>query len=117
MHRKEIKSSPENIAYCGLYCEACGKYSKGKCPGCAKNEKATWCGVRKCCMTKGYKSCAECRTYSDVHECKEFHNPISRVIGFVFRSDRRGCIEYIKKNGYESFAEHMAGEGRMSMKR
>lgn len=117
MSVKEIKADSRNIAYCGLYCEACGKYMKGKCPGCAKNEKATWCGVRNCCIGNGFKSCADCRTFSDPFECKEFHNPISRVIGFIFRSDRRGCIEYIKNNGYDAFAKHMAGQGRMSMKR
>lgn len=117
MNEKIIKADSENIAYCGLYCEACGKYSRGKCSGCMKNEKASWCGVRKCCIENGYKSCADCRTYTDPKECKDFHNPISRVIGFVFRSDRRGCIEYIRSNGYKAYAEHMASEGRMSMKR
>ncbi|HOP31652.1 MAG TPA: DUF3795 domain-containing protein [Spirochaetota bacterium] len=117
MNSKEIKINTDNVAYCGLYCEACGKYQKGKCPGCAGNEKATWCGIRKCCITNNFKSCAECKTYTDLHECKDFHNPISRVIGFVFRADRFGCIDYIKKNGYDNFAKHMAEQGRMSMKR
>ena len=117
MDTTNIKINTENIAYCGLYCEACGKYQKGKCPGCAGNEKATWCGIRKCCMTNDFKSCAECKTYTDLHDSKDFHNPISREIGFIFRSDRFGCIDYIKKNGYDNFAKHMAEQGRMSMKR
>ncbi len=117
MNNKTINVNAENIAYCGLYCEACGKYAKGKCPGCAKNEKATWCGVRKCCITNNYKSCSDCTTYTEPLECREFHNPISRLFGLIFRSDRRKCIEYIKQNGYENFARHMASEGRMAMKR
>ncbi len=117
MNKKTIKADFRNIAYCGLYCEACGRYAKGKCPGCAGNEKASWCGVRKCCIKNEYKSCADCTTYSDPKMCRDFHNPISRAIGFIFRSDRRGCIEFIRKNGYEAYAEHMASEGRMAIKR
>lgn len=117
MESKVINANSSNIAYCGLYCEACGKYTNGKCPGCAKNEKASWCGIRKCGMDNGYKSCADCVTYSDPKECKIFNNPISRVIGFVLRSNRSGCIDYIRKNGYEGYAEYMASEKRMTMKR
>jgi hypothetical protein len=106
-----------NIAYCGLYCENCGKYSKGKCPGCAGNEKATWCGVRKCCVENGYKSCADCATFADPMKCTQFNNPISKVIGFILRSDRGKCIQYIKKNGYGAFSSHMDQIDRMSMKR
>lgn len=117
MSEKTVNVNVKNIAYCGLYCEACGRYEKGKCPGCAANEKATWCGIRKCCITNSYKSCADCATYTDPHQCRDFHNPVSRVIGFIFRSDRRKCIEFIRQKGYESYAKQMASEGRMSMKR
>jgi len=117
MNSKTIIAESANIAYCGLYCGACGKFLKDKCPGCAKNEKASWCGVRKCCMEHNYISCADCTTYGDPVECKAFHNPISRVFGFLFRSDRRGCINYIKKNGYDDYAAKMTSEGRMAMKR
>ena len=106
-----------NIAYCGLYCEECGRYKKEKCPGCEKNEKASWCSIRKCCMENSYRSCAECTSFSEPMECKKFNNPISKVIGFVFRSDRNKCISYIKKNGYAAYASHMDKLGRMSMKR
>lgn len=110
-------SKNSNIAFCGLYCEECRKYRKGKCPGCAGNEKASWCGIRKCCMENSLKSCAECATFSDPMECKEFNNPISKVIGFIFNSDRGKCIRYIKENGYGAFSSHMDELGRMSMKK
>ena len=29
---KEVKTDKELIAYCGLYCGACGKYMNDKCP-------------------------------------------------------------------------------------
>ena len=117
MNKNEIKADSTAIAFCGLYCGACGKFAKGKCPGCAKNDKALWCGVRKCCLEQSYKSCADCKEFSDPKDCRDFHNPISRVIGFIFRSDRRAGIEYIRKNGYDAFAENMAAAKRMAVKR
>lgn len=117
MSGKTVNVKISNIAYCGLYCEACPGYAKGKCPGCAGNEKATWCGIRKCNISNNYKSCADCTKYADPAECRDFNNLISRVIGFIFRSNRRGSIVYIKKNGYDSYASFMASEGRMSIKR
>lgn len=110
-------SKSNNIAFCGLYCEECGKYKKEKCPGCAKNERASWCTVRKCCMENSYRSCAECTAFPDPMECSIFNNPVSKVIGFLFNSHRGKCIQYIKKNGYGAFSSHMEGLGRMSMKR
>lgn len=110
-------SKSSNIAFCGLYCEACGKYTKGKCPGCEKNEKASWCAIRKCCMDNSYRSCAECATFSNPMDCKKYNNPIAKVIGFLFNSDRSKGIEYIRKNGYGAFSKQMDELGRMSMKR
>ena len=46
---KEIVTDTGLIAYCGLYCGACGRYRKDRCPGCHENEKAAWCRVRTCC--------------------------------------------------------------------
>ena len=42
---KEIVADPKLVAYCGLYCGACGAYLRGRCPGCIENYKATWCKV------------------------------------------------------------------------
>jgi hypothetical protein len=105
------------IAYCGLYCGACGRYLNGKCPGCAMNSKATWCKARSCCIEKGRKSCAECKEFSEIMECSKFNNVISRVFGFIFRSNRRACIEKIKEQGYRAFAKEMAETGRQTIKR
>lgn len=48
------------IAACGLVCDNCARRRKGKCPGCRQYEKAAWCGVRRCCIEHGWRSCAEC---------------------------------------------------------
>ncbi len=114
---KSIKVDAGNVAYCGLYCGACKKFLNGKCPGCQQNEKASWCKVRTCCMENNYLSCSDCKEYSNPNDCKYFHNFMSRLFGFVFRSDRRACVEYIKKHGYEQFAEFMANNKQVAMKK
>ena len=112
-----IKNETGLIAYCGLYCGACKPYIKGKCSGCAGNEKASWCEIRKCCMAKNIKSCADCTEFPDVKQCKKYNNFVARAIGFVLRSDRPACIEMIKKNGYVDFASFMSCNGLQTIKR
>lgn len=114
---KEIVADAGLVAFCGLYCGACGSYVKGRCPGCHQNEKATWCKVRACCRETQYSSCAECATHPDPQDCKKFNNFISKAIGFVFRSDRRACIMQIRNKGLQTHAEDMALQKRQSIKR
>ena len=85
------------VAYCGLYCGACGAYRRGRCPGCHENKKAAWCKVRTCCIDNGYATCAECHSQADPRDCEKFHNWISKLFGLIFRSDRRACILQIRR--------------------
>lgn len=112
---KEITNDPQQIAACGLYCGACKKFLDGKCPGCKENEKASWCKIRKCCQEKGFHTCAECE--KDVKECKIHNNFVGKIFAFFFNSDRAACIHYIREHGEEAFAEKMAKEKQMTMKR
>lgn len=114
---KEIIADRSMIAKCGLYCGSCGKYLKGKCQGCEKNEKASWCKIRLCCLENGYSSCAECTEYTNVMECSKYNNFIAKVIGFVFNSDRSKCIQMIKEKGYDNFALYMTENKIVSLKR
>ncbi|MBT4089219.1 MAG: DUF3795 domain-containing protein [Deltaproteobacteria bacterium] len=114
---KKIEVDVKNVAFCGLYCGACKKYLNGKCDGCQGNEKASWCKVRSCCLENGYQSCADCKTYADPNDCKMYDNFMARLFGFIFRSDRQACIGYIKKEGYEKFAEFMAQNRQVTMRR
>lgn len=113
----EIQVNKELVSCCGLYCGSCGKYINGKCPGCAKNEKATWCKIRKCCLEKGIDSCAQCDVYSNVKDCKMFDNFVAKMFEFVFRSDRKAGIKMIKESGYEEFAKYMAENKLVSIKK
>lgn len=106
------------IAACGLFCGTCRKFRKGSCPGCHPNEKAAWCTVRACCRDNGWQSCAQC-TLMPLDACPKFNNFIAKVFQLVFRSDRRGCIERIRKVGYTAFAAemHLAGNYNRPVKK
>ena len=104
---ENLTADKNNIAACGLYCGACRKFLSGKCPGCEKNEKASWCKIRQCCISKGYHTCAECKR--DVRECKTYSNFLSKVFAFIFNSDRPACISYIR--------EEMSRKGCQTIKR
>ena len=108
---KAIAVDPELVAYCGLYCGACGAWRKGRCPGCHENEKARWCKVRACCVENRLSSCADCLEHDDVRACRWYNNLIARIFGFIFRSDRRGCVLRIKEIGREAFAAEMGELG------
>jgi hypothetical protein len=114
---KEIVADTSLVAYCGLYCGACGSYLKGKCPGCVKNEKASWCKVRSCCMANQYASCADCGQVPDIMDCGKFNNLVSKVFAVVLRSNRPACIMAIKQQGREAFARDMAAKKTMTIKR
>ena len=113
---KTVTSDETLIARCGLYCGACGSYLKEKCPGCERNESATWCAVRTCCRDHGYGSCADCTEHPDPKACGKFHSWISRVIGFVLRSDRARCIAAIRKLGRKEYAASMARDRTQTLR-
>lgn len=113
----EIQGNPELVSFCGLYCGSCGKYLKEKCSGCVGNEKATWCKIRKCCIEKGIKSCAQCNEFSDVKDCKMFDNFVAKMFEFVFRSDRKAGIKMIQEIGYEEFVKYMTDNKLISLKK
>ncbi len=114
---KDIVTDPALVGRCGLYCGACKAYLKGKCPGCAENEKASWCKVRKCTNENGYRTCADCTQEGGIAECKEFNSVMAKVFGFIFRSDRAACIRRIKEIGVEQFVAEMAEKGMQTIKK
>lgn len=114
---KPIVADVQLVAYCGLYCGACGAHRRGRCPGCHENRKATWCTVRTCCVENDYSSCAECKATPEPRDCKKYNNLIARLFGLIFRSDRRACILQIREKGLEGHAEAMAARQRPSLPR
>ena len=112
----EIKNDPQFIAYCGLYCGACGKYLKGKCPGCKQLASPHWCKIRTCCIGQQFSSCADC-SLETPNACRTFNNPISKVFQFLFGSDREKCILSIREKGAVLYAAHMAETRKQSLKK
>lgn len=104
----EVAVNQDFIAYCGLYCGACHKFIKGKCPGCQKNNKAGWCQVRSCNIEHNYTSCADCKEFKDPMDCRKFNNFFSKLYSVVYRSDRAAGIKKIKIDGYRAYAAYMA---------
>ena len=92
-------------------------YKRGKCAGCRDNKKATWCGIRKCCIEKGYNSCADCTEFADLKKCKKFNNLPGKIIGFFTGSDRFACIYRIREVGYEPYAVEMDSKNLQAIKK
>ena len=105
---RELVADRNLVAFCGLYCGACGAYLHQRCPGCREKTNASWCKVRGCCMDKGHLTCADCAEPCAPSECRKFNNVISKVFGLIFRSDRAACIALIRGVGLDAFADEMA---------
>jgi len=109
------------VSYCGFYCGACPTFIEGKCKGCkgdspkcAVGYKA--CKVRPCCIENQYSSCAECKKYGSVRDCK-LYNPIMIRFGqFITRTNRRKGIEMIKEKGEVEFANFMSDKNWVTIK-
>jgi len=112
-----IAIDPGLVSACGLYCGACRRFRAGKCPGCRANAKASWCKVRSCNQEHGTDTCAQCATHDDPLSCAAFDNPIARVFGFVFNSDRAAGIRLVRAKGREEFARVLAASGRQAIPR
>ena len=111
----ELVNSVNKIAPCGLYCGNCGKFKNQKCPSCPSFEEGqapNWCKIRPCTYEKGYKTCAEC---TDWRDCKIRDNFMSKVYGFIFRSNRNKMLSFIEENGLEEYAELMKNSGSMRL--
>ncbi len=114
---KDIVSDPALVACCGLYCGACKRYLKGRCPGCRENQKATWCKVRSCCMQDSLASCADCTRHANPNDCRKFDNFVARIFAFVFRSNRAACIQQIRDLGLQGHADDMSQKKRQSIRK
>lgn len=114
---KEIGADVNLVAYCGLYCGACRAFLRERCPGCHENSRASWCGVRSCCIEREFASCADCKEFADVKDCANFNNFMAKIFGFLFRSDRAACIRQIAEIGPVRHAENMAENRRQTIKR
>jgi hypothetical protein len=114
---KEVAVNKDLVAYCGLYCGACGSYLKGRCPGCRENVKAGWCPQRKCCAEHQYATCANCKEFADAKDCRHFNTFIAKTMSLLFNSNRPAGVRKIRELGPEGFAAFMAEKKLMKLPR
>jgi len=114
---KDITAEKDLVSYCGLYCGACKSYLKEKCPGCRIDGKYKKCKMRPCCLEHEYQSCADCTEFPNVADCGIYSNRFWDIMEFFFRTQRSACIDMIKRVGYQDFAEHMAENKLVVLKR
>ena len=110
-----MSEKPENliVAYCGLVCSNCGMYIKGKCQGCHSDKPMnTNCKMKACAIEHEYVTCADCQDYEELQDCKKLNNIVSKIMGFVFRTDRIGNLYQIRELGLEVFKEKKFEEGK-----
>ena len=120
-NRTDTSTQTDLLSYCGFYCGACPKYTKGDCQGCkgespkcAVGFKA--CKVRPCCIEKKLSTCAECDKYGSVKDCKIYNPFLIRFGQFITRSSRRKGIEMIQEKGESEFAKYMIDKNWVTIK-
>ena len=109
------------VSYCGFYCGACPKYTKGECTGCKGNSSKCAvgykaCKVRPCNLENGYSNCADCKKYNSVKDCKIYNPFMIRFGQFITRTSRRKGIEMIKEKGEAAFVKYMVGKNQVTIK-
>lgn len=115
----EIIIDQKLVSQCGYYCGACKSYLKGKCRGCETNQNffATRCKVKKCCHDNSFQTCAECKDFKDVAQCKKLNSTFIKFFGVLVGYDRGKNIKSIQEIGCQAFAEQMAEKKAMWLPR
>lgn len=92
------------VAYCGLVCSECGAFRKLKCQGCDSDKPMFEnCPVKKCAEGRSYSTCAECGVFENLKGCRKLNNFVSKIMGFVFRTNRIANLHRIREIGLEQF--------------
>ncbi|HBU69740.1 MAG TPA: hypothetical protein DEE98_05090 [Elusimicrobia bacterium] len=97
------------VARCGLICSKCGAYLKKKCQGCHSDKPMfKGCPVKKCAIEKNILTCADCKDFSDLKECRKLNNMISKIISLFTKSNRVGSLCRIREIGLDKFKSENA---------
>ena len=106
-----VKKYPQ-VGVCGLDCGLCSRYhtdGKSRCPGCCGSdffEKHTSCSFVTCAVkTKRIESCAECNSWDDCDKLYQLFAAAAIRDSFISYKPVLGNLEFIKKNGIQSFSE------------
>ncbi|MEX1307127.1 MAG: DUF3795 domain-containing protein [Eubacteriales bacterium] len=95
----------EAIGCCGAYCGSCRAYRDKTCKGCklgyadgTRDLKKAKCKIKRCCVGKGYISCADCLAYDRCETIQRFH----QHEGYKYGKYRK-AIALIKAKGYDEY--------------
>jgi hypothetical protein len=92
------------VACCGLICSDCARFKKNKCGGCrSKRPVFLNCKIRKCNIENHYYTCAECKYFEELKECKKLNNMISKIFEFIYKTKRIENLNRIREIGLEKF--------------
>ena len=94
----------EKIGCCGAYCKTCREFEK-TCKGCklgyldgSRDLGRAKCRMKKCCLTKGHITCADCEEYEHCETVQAFLNHS------VYKySKYKQALEYIRAHDYAAF--------------
>jgi hypothetical protein len=68
-------------------------------------------------MEHEYSSCADCKDFTNPRECTKYNNIVSKIVGFVLRSDRAACVMQIKQTGIQGHADIMTSQKKQTIKK
>ncbi len=95
----------EEVGCCGAYCASCKVYRSNTCRGCrigygdsGRDAAKAKCALKRCCMAKGFLSCADCTQTDGCEAFQQFFNHE----GYKYKKYRES-LDYIRKYGYEAF--------------
>ena len=97
-------SGTEEIGCCGAYCGTCREFEK-TCKGCKPGyldgsrglSRARW-KMKKCCLTKGHITCADCEEYDRCEIIQVFINHPGYKYGKY-----KQALEFIHAYDYAAF--------------
>lgn len=100
------------IGCCGAYCKTCRALAEGTCRGCKlgydsgeRDISKARCRIKVCCFgDREYETCADCPDY----ETCEIISAFFSKKGYKYKKYRES-LEFIRRCGYEKFAEPAAG--------
>lgn len=100
------------VGCCGAYCKPCKALKEGACQGCKlgyadgkRDINKSKCKIKVCCFRdKKLMTCADCPELASCRTASEFYGKN----GHKYKKYQQ-AVEFIRKNGYERFADVAKG--------
>lgn len=96
----------EEIGCCGAYCKTCREFQK-TCKGCklgyldgSRDVSRAKCKIKKCCLTKGHSTCADCKEYEGCEVIQTF----IQYPGYKYAKYKQ-ALEFIRTHDYATFLQ------------